>query len=396
MQAIVNIAEKSYNKNWRKKHIGQHELLKRTKVMEKQHQKLLSIIIPIYNVENYLEECLNSIHMQLTGRHSNVEVILIDDGSCDNSGRIADTFAETDPSFGVIHKANEGVAAARNTGIDKASGEWLYFVDSDDWLAEDAVESICSGIKENANADIIIFDAYKYYSDKTVSGKKISWEHFKNEKIISEISEIRSLQREVLYFHKTPLAAPWDKVYRRSFLMSNNIVYREELKVLDDMVFNVEAFGAAKLAVYRKDKIYYYRYVADSITNSYKPDRIEQDMKVWNYLKGYMDRLFLRQDWNQNDREKLIQAYFCRVVKSFTISRMRCWTDKGSESTVKNKVAELKRILSIGLYKEAFSNVKLKELDWKLKVIVIMARLNMGYGIYLIYRLYCRIGLRYK
>ena len=125
-------------------------------------QKTLSIIIPIYNVETYLEQCLKSVVCQLDeGMESLVEVILVDDGSTDGSGQIADRYAQSRPGMQVIHGPNAGVAAARNTGIKLAQGEWLYFMDSDDWLADNGIAMLLAGMKRYAEADMILFDGYR-------------------------------------------------------------------------------------------------------------------------------------------------------------------------------------------------------------------------------------------
>ena len=100
---------------------------------------LVSVIVPVYNVEEYLGRCVDSILAQTYG---NLEVILVDDGAKDSSGTICDAFAEKDPRVRVIHKENGGLSSARNAGIDVATGDWLEFVDSDDWLEPDAVGSL--------------------------------------------------------------------------------------------------------------------------------------------------------------------------------------------------------------------------------------------------------------
>lgn len=113
---------------------------------------LISVIIPIYNVEEYLVRCVNSI---LNQTYDNMEIILVDDGSPDNSGKIADELAERDNRIIVYHKKNGGLSDARNFGVSKANGEYITFIDSDDYVADDYVEYLYSLIREN-NADISV------------------------------------------------------------------------------------------------------------------------------------------------------------------------------------------------------------------------------------------------
>lgn len=342
----------------------------------------LSIIIPVYNVEKYISTCMESIVQDAAIKNGQIEVIIVDDGSDDRSGLIADEFAKEYDFFHVLHKSNQGVAKARNTGMETANGEWLHFMDSDDWLEKGAVSHILKCCKENADADIILFDAYKNTGDR-----EEVWEHFANNMVWYGREGIKELQREVLYFHRTPLAAPWDKVYKNSFLKQNEIQFNEELRVLDDMVFNVEAFGAASKIVYCKEKIYHYRYVPDSITNQYKPDRVEQDVKVWNYLQEYMAGTFPKAGWRESEKAAFLQAYFCRVIKSFSICCRLCFFNEQNDKNLPEKLKDVRTVLTLPLYREAFHKVKLKNAEWRLKIVVMLGRCRAVFGIYLLHLL---------
>lgn len=117
---------------------------------------LVSVIVPVYNVEEYLGRCVDSI---LNQTHKNLEVVLVDDGAKDTSGAICDRYAEQDPRVRVIHKENGGLSSARNAGIDIARGDWLEFVDSDDWIEPDAVESMLHLALEH-NVELVIGGRY--------------------------------------------------------------------------------------------------------------------------------------------------------------------------------------------------------------------------------------------
>lgn len=177
------------------------------------------------------------------------------------------------------------MAAARNAGIYSACGKWLYFVDSDDWLESGGLEKICEEVRRNPHADMIFMEAYE-----NTGHREKEWVHFTTDTDLTDPESIRRLQGAVLYapfWNRTgndPMAAPWDKVYRRDFLTENHLRFCERLRVLDDMVFNFEVLGAARHVACRKVKPHHYHRVPDSITNSYKPDRVSQDMEVWKYL----------------------------------------------------------------------------------------------------------------
>ena len=122
---------------------------------------LVSIVIPIYNVEKYLNECVDSVIVQT---YHDLEIILVDDGSTDNSGKLCDEYKKIDDRIKVIHQKNGGLSAARNTGMDSAIGEYLYFLDSDDYIEPQTVERLVDTI-EQEKADIVLFDGYVVYTD---------------------------------------------------------------------------------------------------------------------------------------------------------------------------------------------------------------------------------------
>ena len=109
-------------------------------------EEKISIIIPVYRVETYLPKCIESILVQT---YKNLEIILVDDGSPDRCGKICDEYQKKDGRIRVIHKKNEGVARARNDGLDCATGDYISFIDSDDWIAPDAYEKLYRGLQEN-------------------------------------------------------------------------------------------------------------------------------------------------------------------------------------------------------------------------------------------------------
>ena len=342
-------------------------------------EKLLSIIIPVFNVEKYITKCLKSILLGNQISPEEIEVIVVDDGSTDKSGRIVDVFAKRYHYMKVIHKENAGVAAARNTGIHSAHGKWLYFVDSDDWLERGGVQDICEEIRKSPNADVVFMEAYQ-----NVGHKQKAWLHFQTDADLTDPESIRRLQAGILYAplwsrkKNDPMAAPWDKVYRRDFLAANHLMFCERLKVLDDMVFNFEVLGAAKYVACRKIKPYNYRRVQDSITNSYKPDRVAQDRLVWEYL-------FSLDMWEGEHAKILRRAMMCRIVKSFSICCRLCFFNHKNKKRIAEKVAYVKSVIKSEPYRTAFRTARLSDLEWQLKVVTLAGRLQSGWGIYLLH-----------
>ena len=343
-------------------------------------QLWLSIIIPVYGVEKYIEECLDSIVIDNANAVAGIEVIVVDDGSKDRSGEIADRYASQYAWIRVIHKENAGVAAARNTGISQAKGKWLYFMDSDDWMAKGVLGEIKQVALKAEECDLLLFDAWK-----NIGEKETRWEHFDKEQTWDEKEHLQMLQRGMLYFPSMntniPLAAPWDKLYQRAFLLENKLFFAEKLNVLDDMIFNMEVLGGVKKVSYHKTPIYHYRHVSDSITNQYKPDRVSQDMQVWEYIQQYMQK----QTWEKEIIEQFRQVFYCRIVKSFSICCRLCFFHKNNKKSLVEQLAYVKKVQNMEPYKTAFRTVQMRNAEWKLKPMILFGKCNCTFGVWLLH-----------
>ena len=202
-------------------------------------QNRLSVIVPVYNVEKYIHKCIDSIIGQT---FTDLEIILIDDGSPDRCGEICDEYAERDARVKVIHKENQGLSAARNDGIEHATGEWIAFVDSDDWCAPDYYQRLFQEMKDGV--DVFCGDGavFEYEKGARIRGS------FSAPFFYTKPEEIKTLQTKVLFYggdHLT-MGVPWDKLYRTAFLKENGLRYDTELRAEEDIWFNLHVFGCAK------------------------------------------------------------------------------------------------------------------------------------------------------
>ena len=210
--------------------------------MSMEKKEKVSIIIPVYNVEKYFSKCIDSIIGQ---SYENLEIILINDGSTDKSGEIADEYALKDSRIKVIHKKNEGVSVARNTGIEVATGTYVCFVDSDDYVMEDCVQYLVNMI-ENSNADISLttemFGNFNLVQTKNINEKTVSAEE----------------ATTMILLYDIPIGV-YCKLFRREFLQKKNIKFNQKLFIGEGFNFNVDAFQRANSVVVGSRKIYYYR-----------------------------------------------------------------------------------------------------------------------------------------
>lgn len=210
---------------------------------------LISIIVPVYNVQNYLEKCLESILRQT---YKNIEIILVDDGSTDTSGRICDQYCEEYPHMKVIHKTNGGLSDARNRGLEYAKGEYVVFVDSDDIIDENIIEYLYRLIKRE-RADIGICDPVHCYPDQIIKFEKADKE---------SVFKFGEAIEEMLY-QKSFLVSAWGKIYPTRYF--ENIKFPVGV-LFEDAAVMYKLFDKAKRIVYGNAKLYGYVHRENSIT----------------------------------------------------------------------------------------------------------------------------------
>ncbi len=254
----------------------------------------ISVIIPIYRVEKYLVKCLDSVTNQT---YKNLEIILIDDGSPDNCPKICDEFAAKDPRIRVIHQENQGVSAARNHGIEIATGEFIAFIDGDDYVAPEYFETLLSLIIEN-DADMSI----SRIEDVDESGEPIpnSGENsFKNGTFTS---------REI--FEKNMLTnSPVQKLYKRKLFYK--IRFPEDFVICEDAIIAHHVIDlCGKISVTEK-KLYYYVRHSDSATGDLLNARPESIRKMIDSTRAYLDRyeFFKQKNMPAQADDALINSY---------------------------------------------------------------------------------------
>ena len=217
---------------------------------------LFSVIVPVYNVENYLRECMDSF---LSQTFKNYEVLLIDDGSTDSSGRICDEYGNTYQNVKVIHQPNSGLSVARNSGISYAAGEYLLFVDSDDVIEVNALECFANILSKN-KADIVTAKAYTMLEDGTIM-PKMSREYRSDECINGAVYAENAIRCKAF----SP-CAPFS-VYAKTFIVSNNLKFKPGIRH-EDVLWTPQTFYLASTVICGDFFFYYHRVRNGSITHS--------------------------------------------------------------------------------------------------------------------------------
>ena len=216
-------------------------------------QNLVSIIIPVFNVQSYLECCLDSVCAQ---EYRNLDVLLIDDGSTDSSGELCDLYAKRDSRFRVVHQKNAGAANAKNTGLDLAQGDYVTFLDSDDWCEPNWIQHLLnSAIRENA--DIVECNFLKEY----VNGSE-------SENVYNSLYNGEWETEEYLRMYPAAWSCAifWNKLFRKSCL--NNVRFHTDRRCVDDEFFTYRAITGANKVVRIDEQLYHYRQRQSSVTQT--------------------------------------------------------------------------------------------------------------------------------
>lgn len=257
-----------------------------------QEKALISIIIPVYKVEKYLEKCIQSVINQT---YKNIQIILVDDGSPDNCGKICDEYAERDQRIEVIHKSNGGLSDARNKGLEIAKGEYIGFVDSDDYIEADMYEVLYNLLKQY-NADVSICNFY------TVSQEKIAIKNADNG--IKEYNRIEIL-KEILLDNNIQSYA-WNKLYKKDLFDEIKYPVGKKYEDIGTTFYLLEKCN--KVVVTGKPEYYYINRqdsIVNNVTETTITDYIELIIQRYDYIEENIKEL---SSYNKNYLKRILKT----------------------------------------------------------------------------------------
>lgn len=335
---------------------------------------IISIIIPVYNTENYLQECIDSVRQQ---SYKNLELIFINDGSTDNSSVILDRAAESDTRIKIVEQENSGLSAARNRGMREASGDYIMFLDSDDWLDKETCE-VALGKMKQYDADVVFWSYIREYREKSLKTPL-----FGDKEIIWQSNDIRKLFRRMVGLTGKELAEPqktdslitaWGKLYKKSVLNDIDFV---DTKIIgtEDALFNIQVFSQTQTAVYIPGYFSHYRkYNEISLTHQYKTKLAKQ----WKELYQRILQVLRTQNM---DKECFI-ALNNRICLGLIGLGLNLIED--DKMNFNEKLYELYRILDMQHYKKALASFSVKDLPVYWKVFFVCAKLRLARSLYFI------------
>ena len=307
--------------------------------MEKvaKNKPLISVIVPVYNVEKYLDRCVNSIINQT---YTNIEVLLVDDGSKDKSPKMCDDWSKKDKRIKTIHKENGGVSSARNVALDNAKGEYITCVDSDDWLEENFLDEMYNTLIGN-KADYITCGYNRTYEDG-------------HSELFNDDGSITIVGPEVYADRVLEVQPGYGfthmKLVRRDTI--GDIRFNESLKVGEDALFNIELCNKVKRIVLLNKPLYNYYFNPDSLVRKYDSNYVNKYYTSMEAMYNYI---------NSTSKNKKIYKYIAFHVLLVCVNY--CYHPEN-----KNPKESLKEVCNMPLFKEAIKKADTKNWAKKRKI----------------------------
>lgn len=339
-----------------------------------------SIIIPLYNIRHdYFCDCLNSIYNQT---FENFELIVVNDGSTNGCEKILENYYRTDIKLKLINQNNKGVSCARNVGIDNAEGEYLLFVDGDDWIETNLLENMNEIIDSyQGKCKLILFEHSQYDNE-------IGDRHYV--KLITETEKrilIQRLMDENNWLNEKSnlnhMGAVWNKCYQKKYIVDNNIKFVPEIKYCEDVLYSIEALLKTDYIVYTNYQLYHYRLYGDSTFDRYNDNA---DIDFLSFIKKLRKLLI-----STGLYDTMYDAYIIKIYTSYQFVMIL----KFFNNKYKNKeCAELwKKFNHIPQINEMISNINIESINLKGKLVVYFAKHDWYIFTKIIYKL--KSNIRY-
>ena len=336
----------------------------------------ISIIVPVYNVEKYLNRCLESLKNQSL---RNIEIILVNDGSLDESGKICDEHSIRDKRIKVIHKENEGLGMARNTGLQVAQGEFVAYVDSDDYVSLDMYENLYTLAKKE-EADTVLCNFYKVNSKGKILNNEsdsIVDKVFYNEEVVDKVL-INMLGANPSYISDIKISmSVWKGIYSNKLIKDNAIKFCSEREFIsEDIIYHIDYLSySRKLAITNK-KHYYYCENNSSLTKSYNVNRFEKEKVLFEEIIRKVNE------------KKMLERAKLRIYRTF-IGRFRTCI-KHEVLYNKNILDSFKKISLICNDEKVsyvLNNYPIKQLPIKQRIFAFLVKYKMILGTYIVSKL---------
>lgn len=294
---------------------------------------MISVIIPVYNVAPYLDQCLESVINQT---YNDWECILIDDGSKDNSGEICDKWGKIDSRFRIIHQINQGVSAARNSGIEESKGKFIVFIDSDDWVNPNYLSDMRNAILKH-NSDLVITGNNHHEPEGQITTFKPKKElYFK----LNDNSTSEFINNIGLFY------GPYSKIFKADIIKKNNIKFPIDFSLGEDLLFNFQYLENIKYILCLPVANYNYRILnSGSLTSIYRDNTFDIQYYQWKVQQEF---LISRDMWNE-----ISQKHFYKKLWGIVYNGL--FNKINPSYTYINKIVNIKETTELRKWNEEFS-----------------------------------------
>ena len=329
----------------------------------------ISIVVPVYNVEKYLEECVDSLLNQTVPAH---EIILVNDGSKDSSGLICDRYAQSNPQVKVVHKQNAGLGMARNTGLENVTGDYVIFIDSDDFCQRDMVEKLSEMVSETGcdtcktSFNRVDMQGNFLFADTIHPGV------FKAEQVQQDLLP-RMIGSAPDRHDSIPMSACCT-MYSMQIINEHGLRFVSEREwISEDIIFNIAYFSKAKHVVLSDYIGYNYRINPHSLTTTYKPDRFEKCLALYKEEARLLSELELYE--------------FCRLrlIRQFFVYLRMCFaqlTPQASKLSRKEAVCQIQNICDHPQVRQMIDEYPIRKLGIKQQVFLYLVKYRVALLLY--------------
>lgn len=347
--------------------------------------KKVSVIIPVYNASPYIKECISSV---LSQTYKNIEVICINDGSTDDSLNILSKLQKNEDRIKIINQSNKGVSVSRNVGINNSTGEYIIFIDSDDWIDSNTIETCIYEI-DKKSLDVILFsyirETKSRSNKKNIFDKGYVYFNYEDTKILHK-RIVGPLGKELARpDYLDSLGTVWGKVYKSNIIKENNITFNNlsEIGTAEDVLFNIRYFNYIKNALYINQYFYHYRRDnTDSITTGYIDDYSFKRKNFFNNINRILNE-------NQLD-ESYKQALYNRIaLSSLEVGLNELKRD--NKSKIKQQRITINRYLKSHNYKISINKLEFDYFPIHWKVFYLFSKFEFGLGIYVLLKIIIHI-----
>jgi len=337
---------------------------------------MISIIVPVYKVEKYLSKCIDSIVRQT---YKDLEIILVDDGSPDSCPRLCDEWAEKDSRIQVIHKENGGLMSARQAGLHKASGEYIGFVDGDDWIEPDMYRHFYDAVCKY-HPDMAVSEFYYDFGDETVKSRQnLAKPFFTKEEMISALYPFMLYKAPYYDFGINPCC--WSKIYKKELLESCLYHIPKEIKIGEDAAFTYPCLIKANSVAYLDKACYHYMDSRDgSMTTSYDADMENTILIPYHILKTAFEQ-------SGYDFSNSLDYYLFYLLEFIIRNEAGCVHTK-TKKEIKYTLNQFVRNKELC---RAFGHISLADLPLRKKLVLIMIKMKATDLIYMYIKLLHRL-----